>query len=79
MENGLGEVIGIEVKASATPRGDDFRGPRHLADRLGNDFIAGYLMYASEKTLPFAKNMLAVPISALWEVGEVGTGDNRRF
>jgi predicted AAA+ superfamily ATPase len=31
-------VIGIEVKAAATIREDDFRGLRHLADRVGDDF-----------------------------------------
>ncbi len=39
-----GEIIGIEVKAAETVRGDDFRGLRHLADRLGPRFRAGFVL-----------------------------------
>jgi|GEM_PF-6103317 len=45
LENRSGEVIGIEVKASSTPTPDDFRGLRHLADRVGDDFLAGYVLH----------------------------------
>jgi len=67
LENGLGEVIGIEVKASATPRADDFIGLNHLSERIGNDFKAGFLLYTGEKTLPFGPKLRALPISALWQ------------
>ena len=36
-----GRVIAIDVKASSTARAEDFRGIRHLRDRLGSDFVAG--------------------------------------
>ena len=35
VENELGEIDGIEVKASATVNGGDFAGPRKLADAAG--------------------------------------------
>jgi len=72
LENRLGEVIGIEVKASSTPAPKDFRGLRHLADRVGDDFLAGYVLHTGPHTLPAGPKMRAVPISALWELDSPG-------
>ena len=69
LENRRGQVVGIEVKAAATVRGDDFRGLRHLEQRLGEDFLVGIVLYTGPQTLPFGERLLAVPVSALWEVG----------
>jgi predicted AAA+ superfamily ATPase len=69
LENRRGQVVGIEVKASSTVRADDFRGLRHLADRLGEDFLAGIVLHTGTLTLPFGDRMRAMPVSALWEVG----------
>ncbi|WP_066364637.1 ATP-binding protein [Herbidospora mongoliensis] len=66
LENASGEVVGIEVKASETVRGDDFRGLRHLADRLGPRFRAGFVLYAGAQALPFGDRLRALPMSALW-------------
>jgi hypothetical protein len=62
------DVVGIEVKASSTPRADDFRGLRHLRERLGDDFIAGLVLHTGQHTLSFGPKLRAVPISALWEL-----------
>ena len=67
LENRRGEVIAIEVKSSATPSTEDFRGIRHLHERVGDDLVAGYVLHAGPHTLPFGDKYLAVPISALWE------------
>lgn len=69
LENHRGEVVAIEVKASSTPKGDDFRGIRHLAERLGDDLIAGFVLHTGERTYSFGPKLKAVPVSALWEVG----------
>lgn len=69
LENRRGQVVAIEVKASSTVRADDFRGLRHLADRLGEDFLAGIVLHTGTLTLPFGDKMRAMPVSALWEVG----------
>ncbi len=68
LENRRGEVVGIEVKAASTVRAEDFRHLRHLADRLGDEFVAGIVLHTGPQTLPFGPKMLAVPVSALWEV-----------
>jgi len=67
LENRQGEVIGIEVKASSTPTPDDFHGLRHLASRVGDDFLAGYVLHTGQQTLPAGPKMASVPISALWQ------------
>jgi len=67
LENRLGQVVGIEVKASSTPVPEDFRGLRHLADRVGEDFLAGYVLHTGQRTLPGGPKMRAIPIAALWE------------
>ncbi|MCL2594012.1 MAG: ATP-binding protein [Promicromonosporaceae bacterium] len=68
LENGMGQVIGIEVKATSSPSTDDFRGLRHLAERLGDDLIAGYVLHTGPRTLPFGDKLRAIPASALWEL-----------
>jgi predicted AAA+ superfamily ATPase len=61
-----GDVVGIEVKASATPSAADFTGLRHLRDNLGPRFKAGVVLHAGADTLPFGDRLAAVPISGLW-------------
>lgn len=68
LENRRGEVVGIEVKAASTVGPDDFRHLRHLAERLGDDFLTGIVLHTGQQTLPFGPKMLAMPVSALWEV-----------
>jgi uncharacterized protein len=69
LEHASGQVIGVEVKAAETVRSDDFRGLRHLADRLGDRFQAGFVLYAGEQSLPFGKQLKALPMAALWQLG----------
>lgn len=56
------------AKAAATVRQDDFRGLRHLAKRVGDDFIAGITLYSGQQTLPFGPKLLAMPTSTIWEL-----------
>ncbi len=70
VERPSGDVVGIEVKAGATVRSRDFRGLAHIRERLGTRLVAGIVLYAGERTLPFGDGLWAVPISALWSVGD---------
>ena len=67
LENRQGRVVGIEIKASSTVAAADFRGLRHLAERIGPDFNAGLVFYTGTQTLPFGPRLRAVPVSALWQ------------
>jgi uncharacterized protein len=67
-ENELGEIVGIEVKASATVGGGDFKGLKKLAAATGKDFKLGVVLYDGEQSLPFGDRMYAAPVSCLWGV-----------
>ena len=59
---------GIEVKAARGITSGDGKGLVRLADRCGEDFESGVLLYAGRDCLPLAdKRILAVPLSELWE------------
>jgi hypothetical protein len=62
-----GEVIGIEITRSQTVTGGDFRGLHELARIAGRRFRLGVILYLGRRVLPFAKNLYAVPMAALWE------------
>ena len=68
LESRQGKVVGIEVKAASTVGPEDFRGLHHLAQRLGDDFVAGLVLYTGQDTLSFGPRLRAMPVSALWEV-----------
>lgn len=58
---------GVEVKASATVTAGDGRGLRRLAERCGDDFQCGIVLYDGPDLLPLrGGRLLAVPISRLW-------------
>jgi uncharacterized protein len=66
LETPDGRVVAVEVKAGATVRTEDLAGLRHLYRRLGSRFVAGYVLYTGQQTLPFGDRLRAVPIDALW-------------
>lgn len=66
LENRRGEVVGIEVKSSATVSTADFSGMRKLADACGKKFVQGMVLYDHDQVVPFGENMFAAPLSALW-------------
>lgn len=66
LERRDGTVIGIEVKSAASASPSDFRGLRHLRDRLGDRFKAGVLLYTGSNTVPFGDRLAAVPLAGLW-------------
>jgi len=74
LENRAGHVVGIEVKAATAVALDDFRGLHRLADRLGDDFVAGIVLYTGTSTLSFGEKLRAMPVSAVWQVPTGTTG-----
>lgn len=61
-----GRIVGIEVKATSSPRSDDFAGLRYLAERLGDRFAYGVLLTAATEALPFGPKLASLPIDAMW-------------
>jgi predicted AAA+ superfamily ATPase len=74
LENRAGQVVGVEIKAATTVGPNDFRGLRRLADRLGDDFVAGVVLYTGTSTLPFGDRLRAMPVSALWQASAPTVG-----
>ena len=66
IENAAGQLVGVEVKASATLREADLRGLRKLAGLAGKDFKMGVLLYDGGETIPLGDNLWAAPLSSLW-------------
>lgn len=66
LENRRGDVVGIEVKSSATASSADFAGMRKLAEACGEKFRQGILLYDHDRVVPFGENMFAAPLSSLW-------------
>jgi hypothetical protein len=67
LEDSSGAVVGIEVKASATVTGADFKGLRKLAAACGAEFRMGAVFYDGDRTVPFGDHLFAAPISCLWQ------------
>lgn len=61
---------GIEIKTAASVNQKDAKGLLKLAGIAGEKFKAGIVFYNGEATIPLDKesNILAVPISKLWEL-----------
>lgn len=66
LENRLGQITGIEVKASATVDGKDFKGLRHLQETEAAIFQCGIVLYGGREIVPFGGNLWAVPLSVWW-------------
>jgi predicted AAA+ superfamily ATPase len=61
-----GEVVGIEMKASASPRPRDAAGLRLLRDQLGDRFRQGFLLHLGPASVPLGERLSALPLAALW-------------
>jgi predicted AAA+ superfamily ATPase len=59
--------VGIEVKAASSVTYSDFEGLNEFKRIAGEDFFRGIVLYGGDKVLPFAKNLLAVPIANIFK------------
>lgn len=67
LENKLGQIVGIEVKASQSVSRDSFKGLKALKETVGEKFLRGIVLYTGDLVLPFGDEMQAVPVSCLWQ------------
>ena len=66
LENRVGKITGIEVKASVSIDSSDFKGLRHLRETEGDRFQRGIVFYAGRESVAFAEDLFAVPLSFWW-------------
>lgn len=67
LEDNKGRIVGIEVKASMAVGSSDVSGLKHLRETAGDKWLRGILLHPGLGSTPFAKDIHAVPVSALWE------------
>ncbi|MYA11333.1 MAG: hypothetical protein F4087_04355 [Gemmatimonadetes bacterium] len=73
-----GRIVGVEVKASATVRREDFNGLAALAEFAGAGFERGVLFYTGAHVLPFHRGDVrfhALPLHA----GRCASSREKRF
>jgi len=63
-----GSLIGIEVKASHSVSKDDFKAQKWFEENIikKKKSYTGIVLYSGDRTIPFEKNMIAVPTASLW-------------
>ncbi|MGQ0623887.1 MAG: ATP-binding protein [Sporichthyaceae bacterium] len=69
LESADGRVVGVEIKASTTPRSADFASlalVRDALDRVGGTFLAGIVLHTGSARLPFGDRLVALPLAEVW-------------
>jgi predicted AAA+ superfamily ATPase len=66
VEYGGGNVLGIEVKATAAPKTEDARHLMWLRDQLGDRFLGGLVLNTGPRPFPLSDRIVAAPIACLW-------------
>ena len=61
-----GDVVAIEIKATATPDIGDARHVAWLRDRLGQRFLAGAVLHTGPRPFGLGERIFALPICSLW-------------
>jgi len=68
IEDAQGRLVGVEVKATATPHPRDFKGLRSFAATTGARFHRGVVLHTGTTAAPMGERMWALPIDALWRL-----------
>lgn len=66
LESAGGQVVAVEIKATAAARASDARHLAWLRDQLGSRFVAGVVLGTGRAIYPLGERLTAVPIAALW-------------
>ena len=61
-----GKTLGIEVKAGATAKPEDFRGLKRLRSATGEAFACGIVLHDGERIQRLGDRLFAMPVSRLW-------------
>ena len=66
IEDPIGNLVCVEVKAAATVKSNDLRGLKKMAAVAGKKFKLCVLFYDGQEVLPLGDKIWAVPLSSLW-------------
>lgn len=67
LETWDGYIAGIEIKAGARVRDDDFNGLRLLRDKVGDRFVTGVLLNLGDLSYRYEDRILVAPMCTLWK------------
>lgn len=67
LEGPGGQVVGIEVKASASPGSGDAKHLRWLKEKLGSRMAAGVVLHLGNAAGSLGHGIYALPVSVLWD------------
>ena len=73
LETWDGRVVGFEVKAGSRVQDTDLSGLRLLGDRLGERFMAGFLLNLGELAYRKEERIIVMPLSGLWSLASSQT------
>jgi predicted AAA+ superfamily ATPase len=68
LEGRGGSVFGIDLKPATSLHPDDVNGLRFLKELAGDDFKGGAVLYLGNDIEPIDPDIVALPISALWNL-----------
>ena len=60
------ELVGVEVKSTATLRPQHFTGLKALAEVAGDRFVRGVVTYLGTEVVPFGKALHGLPLAQIW-------------
>ena len=66
LEDDARNIVGLEVKSSATVQARDFAGLEYLSKVTGPRFKMGVVLYMGKAAVRFGPRLWALPLSALW-------------
>jgi predicted AAA+ superfamily ATPase len=66
LEDSVGRLFGVEVKASATVQANDFRHLRAFREWAGERWAGGVVFYLGATQAPFGDGLWASPLQSLW-------------
>jgi hypothetical protein len=66
LEDRAGDIVGIEIKATASPSTGDFKGLARLRELAGARFKRGILLHTGAPAVPFGERLFALPMQCLW-------------
>jgi predicted AAA+ superfamily ATPase len=62
----LGNVLAVEIKATAAPKLSDARHLIWLRDQLGERFLAGAVLHTGPRPFLLGERIFALPVCAIW-------------
>lgn len=66
LEGPQGAIVGVEVKATVSPRAESARHLRWLRDKLGDRFVGGVVFHLGQQAGSFGDGIYTLPLSTLW-------------